>query len=138
MEKDNFNRQMILNMVEIHPLNISQIAERLRVSRPTVYLHLDVLKKKDLIEIEKDNKKKGAPVTVFIKQKQLHNHNTKKTTDFLRSVSKLGEIDHKEFFEKLGLDFTNPIYLEAGIRGYISKKIYVTPKGKQFIKDNVK
>lgn len=138
MRKDNITRNSIISLLGVYgKMTISELAKRLRVSRPTVYLHLEVLEKKGLIKREKDPKKKGAPVTVTPVEKEVSKQNKQDLLEFLQTLQQKGDTDIHDM-SKLGISIISPAYLEASIRGYTSKKIYLTDKGKQFLKENSK
>lgn len=134
MEKDNFNRSYILNLIEVHEgLTISQLVSLAPVSRPAVYDHLELLEKQGLIKRSKDKKKKGAPVTITAIQKEVEKKDRVELIEFLNKINKDEGVDMKELKDA----FRSKAYLTAGLRGFTSKKVYLTDKGKEFLKTEV-
>jgi len=138
MEKDNENRRNVLSVIDSEPMTISKLARRLKLSRPTIYLHVDKLKKKGLVGTKKEPKKKGSPVTVFVKDKEVSKYKDERVLNLLRKVKEIGDVDIFDFFNKSGIKISENSYLDASLRGLISKRIYLTEKGKQLLKQNEK
>ncbi len=134
MERENFNRNFILSSLQsVGPMTISEIAMRINISRPAVYAHLEILENKGMIRRSKDIKKKGAPVTIFPVQKEIAKKNRQDVLSFLQKLSEREGIDLKEFRDFFSTN-KDQGYIEAALRGYIIKKIYLTDKGKDFMK----
>jgi sugar-specific transcriptional regulator TrmB len=115
-------------------MTISQLAEQTKISRPTIYLHLENLKKKGLISLSQDNDAKGKPVTIKVNEDSVAKKDTKELIEFLKKIKDKGEITLgaiKE--EKLN---QNNEYLSATLRGFIDKKIFLTEAGKKFLEEN--
>ncbi len=140
MRLENRNRIMILNYLELEDkMTITQIAKKLNISRPTVYLHLENLEKRELIKRSKNVKKKGAPVTIELCDKEVSDLRKKNLIKFLKVFELKGEITndemHKNFptSEKGGI---TPAQIDAMIRGFISDKTFLTEKGKKYLQNH--
>lgn len=134
MRKDNFNRNYILNLLDTFgSMTISDIAKKVNLSRPSVYSHLEILEKKGLIKRDKNPKKKGSPVTITPINKKISEKDTQELIKLLKKVKNSHGIDMKELREELH----NHSYLEAGMRGFITKKVFLTKKGEEFLNKKV-
>lgn len=135
--KENTNRQLILNYLGLNgELTISQLSQLLRVSRPTIYLHLDILEKKGFIGRKKNPKKKGAPVTIYRKEKNISAYEKKELVFFLRRLKAKGSMDVKEVFEFSKESNFHSMYLDATLRKLVSKRISLTKEGDEYLKQN--
>lgn len=140
---DNFNRNMILSFLRARgKLTISELSKLLRVSRPTIYLHLDVLEKKGLIERTKDTKKKGAPVTITPKEKAIEKDNLDQIIQFLKLFEEKEFISLEEI-QKIRTQgnkrkslFLDRGYTNAKLFGFIGSQLFLTEEGKKFLKEN--
>jgi len=129
--KDNINRNYILTILETHgPTTISNIVTLLKVSRPAVYNHLEILEKEGLIKRTKDKTKKGGPVTITLLKKEIEKKRKRDVITFLKDLK-----DGKEIKEMRDLLKTNA-YMDATWLGLITKKVYVTERGKKFLEEN--
>lgn len=137
MEKENFNRNYILNLLRSHNgLTISQLAKLLRVSRPTIYLHLDILEKEGFVKRSKNPEKKGSPVTIEIVESSVAKRDKKKLTEFLKVVDSDKDLTLTKL-KQMGINDPES-YLLATMKGLIDKKIFLTDEGKKFLEENKK
>ncbi len=138
MEKDNLNRIWILQSILSKPKTISELSKELGVSRPTIYLHLEVLEKKGYIKKIKNSKKKGAPVTVHTTPKKVKSFNKQRIIEYLKIVEKNEGKSHIEIIKELkkqGIEYIG-IGSTISLQGYTIKKEFLTEKGKNFLKGN--
>ena len=69
-KNSGFHRAIILSLIkEQGPKTISELSKYIKVTRPTVYGHLETLERRGLIVREKDSGKKGSPVTIKLTKK---------------------------------------------------------------------
>lgn len=139
---DNKNRRIILASLRDDKLTISQLSKILGVSRPTVYLHLDVLEKSGLIERNKDQKKKGAPVYIKLLRKSETNSFIIK---FLEDLEKAGNtgIKEKKFVLSHNTSINDLSFLDrndalnfVSFSNLVEKRYFITEEGKKFLKEN--
>lgn len=137
MEKDNFNRIYIVDLLRCHKkLTISQLSDLTKLSRPTIYLHLEVLEKKGFIKRDKNIKKKGAPVTIQLIENSVAKKEKKDLIKFLNIIKNNPNITQIKLRNmNLGLSHT---YTTATFEGLMDKRLFLTDKGKQFLKQNEK
>jgi len=93
------NRALILSYLKYKGEKTkSELAELLEVSRPTIYHHLEVLKRRGLIYSKKPNtEKKGAPVLLGVtkKAKPLPLKSLLKTKQMIDKIKKHTNINKK-------------------------------------------
>lgn len=132
--RDNSTRERILHSLSLFKeLTISQLSAMLSVSRPTIYLHLDILESQGLIKRDKNSQKKGAPVTISLDNKNFTHKQDKDIREILELINQKKDIDWFDFQkEKINLH----AYNIAILRGYVGRNIYITEKGKEFLKQN--
>lgn len=137
MENENENRILIMNILRNYgSLTISEIVKKTKLSRPTIYLHLDNLEKKRLISRKKDNKKKGAPVTISIIKDSVDKKDKEDLLKFLNEIKKNGFLTTDYIVEK-NFDI-NGSSSSATLNGFIEKRTYLTKEGLNFLNDNKK
>lgn len=69
-KESSYHRAKILSLIKKHgSLTISELSKQLKVTRPTVYLHLETLENRGLIIRLKDTSKKGSPVVIKLTKK---------------------------------------------------------------------
>jgi len=137
-ERDGSNRELILGYLGVAgPQTITKLSQVLNVSRPTIYLHLEVLEKKGLIERKKDPKRKGSPVIIYRKESKIKEAKVKAIVSTLKMIQDSKSHDFNDLALKFeGVHFPSSSYFEAKLRGFISQKIYLTDEGKKFLKEN--
>ena len=137
MEKDNLNRQYIMNYLRLHKtLTISQLSKMVSISRPTIYLHLKNLEKKGLVRRTKDPKKKGAPVTIHIIEDSVVKEDKKALLEFLKIIESNEDTTQFSLKEMKLARNMMMAYAQATFKGLVDKKIFLTEKGKKFLEDN--
>ena len=135
MEKENFNKKYIVDLLRFHnKLTISEISKLTKLSRPTIYLHLDSLEKNGFIKRKKDEDKKGAPVSIELIKHSVAQKDKKELIDFLKLIKEHNGITQTEL-RNLKVPITSSLTI-ATFDGLIDKKIYITEKGIKFLEDN--
>lgn len=137
-ERSNLHRNMIIILLKGSPQTISELAKELNVSRPTIYLHLKVLEKKGLIERSKDITKKGAPVTITLKEKELSELEQKNLVEFLLWLKEQKEVSSEslDIFFKTQRRYLSNAWVEAGVNGLIGNKVFITSEGEKFLEEH--
>jgi DNA-binding transcriptional ArsR family regulator len=137
MAKDNFNRKYIIDLLKIHKnLTISQIVEITELSRPTIYLHLDILEKEGFIKRDKDDIKKGKPVTISLIQNSVAQKDKKELLEFLKIVREKNPTSTE--LKTMGLNISPNVLMESSFNDLTEMRFNITNKGKQFLKEHTK
>jgi predicted ArsR family transcriptional regulator len=138
MEKDNLNRRRIMMLLKIRPMTISQLSKELGVSRPTIYLHLDILEKKGLIKKEKNEKKKGAPVTISCVKEKIEKQEQKELINYLKLIKKIQPVDligiNDDNIQRMIIKGSG--HISASVRGFLKNMTSLSEEGERFLKDN--
>lgn len=143
---DETTRSRILRLLETtdKDLIISDIVKYTQLTRPSIYLHLDILEKKGLIKREKDTTKKGAPVKIIPIKSKINSDKKRRMIELLDKIkNKGGEINMHDL-ESIHEGILNPsttagmTHIDLRLRGLIGSKLYITQKGKKFLKEHGK
>ena len=130
--KENYNRGRIMNILRKYgKLTISQIVSMTKLTRPTIYLHLDVLELGGFINRKKDESKKGAPVTITVNNKYFPERETK-TLQFLKLLKDRGDFISKNEYKDIGAPFLYGM-TNSNFMGYIEEKMVLTKAGEDFL-----
>lgn len=133
-DSPNSNREFIVSILSTQgSKTISELCRLTNLSRPSVYLHLEILERKGLIKREKDPKKKGAPVTISLIHKDVEKEQVQKEVLKLLEMMKDKPLRQHELSLEQRKKMTPRALLEAGIHGYFHRPFEITKKGKSFL-----
>jgi len=125
-----------MNVLRLHKkLTISQISAITKISRPTIYLHLDNLEEKGFIKRNKNLEKKGAPVTISVVENSVVKKEKEEVIKLLEEIKKSKDNTITNFMNENS--YSNA-YANATFEGLIDKKIFLTSKGEKFLKEHSK
>ena len=137
MGKERINKFMILSLIKQEgKKTISELANRLNLSRPTIYLHLNTLEKGGFIKRKKDIKKKGSPVTIYLIEKKIEEKKKKEMIEALKFVKANDGLTDEGLRKFKEGNWVNTIpFSQLQFRGLIIQKLFITPKGRKFLKN---
>jgi len=131
---DSEERKKILNILSGGELSISQLSDKLKMNRGTLKHHLSILIRNKFLIKQQQKHLPGKPV-MFRKVSNLKNNNNE-LIGFLRLINKKGFLTLSQLKENnLDIKYSLPL-VYAQLEGLIDKKIFLTPKGNQFLKEN--
>lgn len=134
MAEEINNKFLILAIIRSEgSKTISELAKRLNVTRPTIYLHLDTLEKQGFIKRSKNKEKKGAPVRISPIEKNIK---AKEKKDIFKVLKYIKEHPGLTIEQIKGSWVSKVPLMQAQLRGLITKKIYLTKEGEKFLKNN--
>lgn len=128
---DNNERKRIYSLISEKPnLSITQLEQILKIKRDTLKHHLSLLIRHNLIRKEQQKHLPGKPVVFY---RTINSSTENLLIELLFSLEKRPLLESELKKEKFGLLFSF-----AKLDGLIDSKIFLTKKGKEFLKEHSK